>query len=209
MEGLEQLIRHAVLLCLIEENAPGRLAPDVDVFRHRKVLHQVQLLVHDAHALCLRVARGVDLHRLAEKFDLARVFGVHARENFHERGLACAVFADQRHDLTGADLQLRVVQRVHAGEVFLDAVHPQNDLAHPNITFLALSEAARPRSGRKTIRAVKLHKHETFRCCTIPNKSNTRTISRCVRVQIAQNTFCVSLVFNHYTQFFSKNQDIF
>ena len=135
MQLVEQLLRHGVLLCLVDEQALHGLAADIDVFRHGQVLHEVQLLMDDADAERLRVARAVDLGVLSKEFDRAAVARVDAGQHLHKRRLAGAVFADQRHDLALADLQLRIVQRVDAREVFLDTGHSENRFGHLSFTF--------------------------------------------------------------------------
>ena len=130
MQLFKQSLRHGVLLRLVDERAFHRLAADKDVFRHGQVLHEVQLLVDDADAERLRVARAVDLDLLAKKLDRAAVARVDAGQHLHERRFAGAVFADERHDLALADLELRIVQRVDAREVFLDPGHSENRIGH-------------------------------------------------------------------------------
>ena len=49
-------------------------------------------------------------------FNFALVHLVNAEHAFHQCGLTGAVFTHQRHDLTGAKLQLGVIQRFDAGE---------------------------------------------------------------------------------------------
>ena len=106
------------------------------------MLHQVQLLMDDADAERLRRARVTDVDLFAKILDRTAVALVDTGQDLHQCRLARAVFTDQRHDLPLAHFQLRIVQRMHSGEVFLDALHPQNDLAHPNITFLLLTDHA-------------------------------------------------------------------
>ena len=71
----------------------------------------------DADAERLRVARAVDLDMLSKEFDRAAVARVDAGQHLHERRLAGAVFADQRH------------------EVFLDTGHSENRFGHLSFTF--------------------------------------------------------------------------
>ena len=89
----------------------------------------------DADAERLRVARAVDLDMLSKEFDRAAVARVDAGQHLHKRRLAGAVFADQRHDLTLTNLQLRIVQRVDARKVFLDTGHSENRFGHVSFTF--------------------------------------------------------------------------
>jgi hypothetical protein len=41
-------------------------------------------------------------------------------------------------DLAGLQLEVNALQRVNAGEIFLNALHFQNRFAHSNITFLIM-----------------------------------------------------------------------
>ena len=59
-------------------------------------------------------ARAVDQH-------LARVGLLDAADDLHQRRLAGAVLAEQRHDFSGADLEVDAAQRVHAGKALVNA----------------------------------------------------------------------------------------
>jgi len=53
-----------------------------------------------------------------------RIVGaLRARQNFHERRFACAVFANEREHFARAKLERYVVQRADAGKRFPDAAH--------------------------------------------------------------------------------------
>ena len=71
------------------------------------------------------IQRGGDGDLFAFVLDLALVHLVNAEHTFHQGGLTGTVLAHQGHDLTGAELQLRVVQRFHAGEGLYHAFHYQ------------------------------------------------------------------------------------
>src|SRR5262245_41938250 len=49
--------------------------------------------------------------------------GIDAAQHFHQGRLARAVFADERVDLAGLDLEIDVAQRLHAGKALADAAH--------------------------------------------------------------------------------------
>ena len=136
MQRIQKLLRHLILLGLIQEQALAGLPANEDVLCDGQVLHQVQLLVHDADAPVLGILGTVDFDLLTEILDDAIVLGVDAGQNFHQRGFARAVFADQSQNFARPDFQLRVIQCVNAREILLDAVHSQNCLAHSNITLL-------------------------------------------------------------------------
>ena len=124
-QALQPLARLAVLRAAVDEAQPPRLAPQRDVLGHREVRDQVQLLVDDADAAPVRIARAGDLHQLAVQPDLARVPGLGAAQDLHERRLAGAVLAQQDVHLARAHLQVHPVQRDHAGEALADALHLQ------------------------------------------------------------------------------------
>ena len=132
-----------VQLPLVQEQALAGLPADEDVLRHRQVLHQVQLLVDDADALALRVPGPVNFDLLAEILNGAPVLLVDAGENFHQGGLARPILSHQGHHFSGPHLQVRVVQRVDAGEVFLDAVHFKDHFTHSS-SSLPISNKTRP-----------------------------------------------------------------
>ena len=74
--------------------------------------------MNDADAEILRGSRAWDIHRLAVYANLALVFLVHARQHFHQRGLAGAVLAHQRVHFASQQLEPGVVERPHARERF-------------------------------------------------------------------------------------------
>ncbi len=99
------------------------LTADEDILRQREVGHQVQLLVDHADPQVLRGPRGVDFDLFALIEDAAGIFGIDAGKHLHQSGLACAVFADERMHLTGAQLEFGLIQRMHTGKGFVDPFH--------------------------------------------------------------------------------------
>ena len=81
------------------------------------------MLVHHADAEIVGVVRVVDLDFLAVFFDDALLRLIHAEQHAHERGLARAVFAEERVDLTLFQLQGDVVIGDDAGEHLCDVQH--------------------------------------------------------------------------------------
>ena len=136
VETVQQFLRTAVLLSLVQEQTLGRLTADEDIVCNGQMLHQIQLLVHDANTSVLCVLGSMDFDLLTEILNGTAVLGVDTGQNLHQCGLTGAVFTDQCHDFTAADLKLSIVQRVNTGEVLLNALHLQNCFAHSNITFL-------------------------------------------------------------------------
>ena len=87
---------------------------DVQVVRQREVL------VHDLDAEPGRLTGTVDPHTVAFEANLTLVERVDPGDPLDQRGLAGAVVADERHDLTAADLEVDVVQRLHRPEGLRD-----------------------------------------------------------------------------------------
>ena len=81
--------------------------------------------MHHGDAAVQCIQRGGDGYLLPLVFDLALVHLVNAEHTFHQGGLTGTVLAHQGHDLAGAELQLRVVQRFDAGEGLDHAFHYQ------------------------------------------------------------------------------------
>ena len=69
-----------------------------DVVQHRERRSEAQLLCHQRDAELLRVLRIADLDRLAIDADDTGIGRVHAGDDFHQRALACSVFAADRAD---------------------------------------------------------------------------------------------------------------
>ena len=81
--------------------------------------------MHHGNAAVQCIQRGGDSHLFPLVFNFALVHLVNAKHAFHQCGLTGAVFTHQRHDLTGAKLQLGVIQRFDAGEGLDHAFHYQ------------------------------------------------------------------------------------
>src|SRR6185436_12703457 len=131
-EPVQHRPRRVVDRALVEHEPrpPPWLAPEEDVLGHGQVRHQVELLVDDADPESQRGARARDHDRRATEPDRARVAAIYTREHLHERGLARAVLADQRMDLAGAELEPGLIERTHAGEGLVNALHRDQWLAH-------------------------------------------------------------------------------
>ena len=66
-----------------------------------QVIDQVQLLMNKGDTGVQRIHRAGEMHGLSVQLDNALVGGQDAAQNVHQRGLASAVFTQQRTDLTG------------------------------------------------------------------------------------------------------------
>ena len=122
MQAVEDLPSVLLHFPIVDEQAeaPAGFAADEDVLRDAAVVHQVELLMNDADAEILRGSRARDIHRLAVDANLARVLLVHARQHFHQRGLAGAILAHQRVHFASHQLEPAVVERAHARKRFAE-----------------------------------------------------------------------------------------
>ena len=122
---VQQGLRHLVRRHPVDHAALGGLVAQEDVFGDGQEGHQGQLLVDDGHAQMFAVADALELALFPLKHDGAAVaaVGVDAREHFHQRGFARAVFAHDGVDFTGAHLQVDPVQGNDAREGFADIPH--------------------------------------------------------------------------------------
>ena len=82
----------------------------------------------DADAQMLRFQSISDVDFPAVQRDSSSVADIDAGEDLHQRGLAGAVFTHQRVHLARVEIKPAVVQRVDAGEIFLDSPHFQHRL---------------------------------------------------------------------------------
>ena len=103
----------------------GGVAAQPDVLGHSTCRDRLQFLMHHGNAAVQCIQRGGDGNFFALVFNFALVHLVNAKHAFHQCGLTGAVFTHQRHDLTGAKLQLGVIQRFDAGEGLDHAFHYQ------------------------------------------------------------------------------------
>ena len=102
-----------------------QLAPQKQVLVDIQIVDQIQLLMDERDARVQRISGRGEGHRLAVHADFARVRLQHAAQNVHQRGLARAVFADQRADLAITDGKIHVPQHFVRTERFFDAEHTQ------------------------------------------------------------------------------------
>ena len=94
-----------------------------DVLRRGEHVHQLEVLVYHAYAEVEGVLGRADGDFLPVHEDLALVGVVDAGEHVHERGLAAAVFAQQRQDLAPVDVEPDLVVGRHRAEALRDVPH--------------------------------------------------------------------------------------
>ena len=84
--------------------------------------------MHHGNAPVQGVQRSLDLDLLALVDHLALVHVIDAEHALHQCGLSGAVLSHQRVDGAGAEIELRVVQRLDARECLNDPTHFQTIL---------------------------------------------------------------------------------
>ena len=89
------------------------------------MIGQRQLLVDHADAEVTPSAWGGHVDDLALDLDGAGILLVDTAQDLHEGRLAGTVLADERVHLSRTQLEPAVLQRLHAGERLVDALHPQ------------------------------------------------------------------------------------
>ena len=110
VQNLQLLAQHAA-----DRPGLGDFAVELDVFGDREARNQHEFLMHHADALghCVHGRHDFRLFAVHDDLALEAAGGVnhrHAEQDVHQRGLACAVLAEQRVDLTRTDLQRHVLQ---------------------------------------------------------------------------------------------------
>ena len=125
-----------------------------NIFRGGEHVHQLEVLVHHADSQIIGVLGGADDHFLAVDTDLALVREIDAGEHIHQSGLAAAVFAQQRQDLSPVNVQpylvvghygakgLGNVPHFYCGDFVVQEVHSPYDNKQKSII---LQRAARRR----------------------------------------------------------------
>ena len=98
------------------------LPAEVHVLDDVEVVAEGQILIDDLDPELGRVLRPVDVHLLAFEQDPAAVGGVGAGDALDEGRFTGAVVADERHHLSGTDLEVDVVQRLHRAERLRDVL---------------------------------------------------------------------------------------
>jgi len=99
------------------------LQPQNDILRGGEHVHQLEVLVYHADAQVEGVLGRTDGYRLVVDVDLALVRVVDAGEHVHKRGLAAAVFTQQRQNLALVNVQPALVVCRHRSEALGDVSH--------------------------------------------------------------------------------------
>ena len=113
----DDLDRPAVHRRSIEEAALGQFSAEKQILFHGEIGHETEFLEHRADADEPRRMWRQMTDVLALELEVAGVGRVGSGDDVDERGLACAVLAEENMDLATAKLEIDAVQRHHAGEI--------------------------------------------------------------------------------------------
>ena len=141
LPGHGQLRRHRAGVDVDVELAEDRPGPGVhvppahepaavdltheDVLRHRQVREHQRVLVDAGDPERLGICRAAQLDGLAVHGEMAAIRPVEAGHQLDQRGLACAVLADERVDLTGGEVKRHPAQGMGGPEALRDVDHGQ------------------------------------------------------------------------------------
>ncbi|GAB3981986.1 hypothetical protein GCM10027615_63730 [Plantactinospora veratri] len=121
----EQSAGAAEHLPAVDEPSAYRFMAQVHVLRDGALRQQVELLVDDADAGPLRVARTAERAGFTREFDGALVRAVSARDDLHEGGLPGTVLTDDGVHLARPDVEVDTVEDAYPEEGLSDA--PQGE----------------------------------------------------------------------------------
>ncbi len=110
----------------VETGTPEALRAERDVLEHRHVVGQGEVLVHHADAGIDRRAGVARPKRLAEGLDRPLVGDIMAEQDVHQRGLAGAVFAEQRDHLAALKVERDGVVGDKRSEALGDAAEAEH-----------------------------------------------------------------------------------
>ncbi len=118
----------------VDARAAARLASEQDVLPHVKPPDELEVLVNEADG--------------AVRLDRSRIGLQFAEGDGCERGFACSVFADERVNFAGVQIEVDAVDGDDAGERLANAVHAQREcVAHGSATGLKVASPARVYGG--------------------------------------------------------------
>ena len=124
----------------VDQAAAPRIAErEADILGHRHPVDQAEVLMDERNRQAAQRAGRV----APAELDAAGIQRVDAGEDLDQRGLACAVLAQQRQDLAGAELEVNVIERQRAPEALGYASELQHRCA------LRADRSIRRQSGRR------------------------------------------------------------
>ena len=129
-------------------------AAEEDVGADIEVVDVVEFLVDEADAEGDGIGYGVDGDGFVVDADFAGVGLVDAADNFHEGGLAGAVFTDEGDDFGGGDGEVDLVEGDDAGEAFGDVGQLQERVGHGDRVRRDVNTKSRRHEGTRRRREI-------------------------------------------------------
>ena len=112
-------------LSINEPECAARFAPEKNICRYIEIRQDIQFLVDESNAELHRIGHVMDADRFSIDADFTAIRLVNATEDFHQRGLPRAVFADECQNFALGDFESHPVQCHNARESFADPAHFQ------------------------------------------------------------------------------------
>ena len=128
VEGEAVLLADGVDACShagLVQHPPATGLAHHEVFQHGVSRHQMKMLMHHADTGGQGVGGGVDGDGFPADADTARVDGIQAEQDVHERGLAGAILTEQAQHLTGPQGQIHSAIGMHVAKALIDSAHLQ------------------------------------------------------------------------------------
>ena len=100
----------------VEEGARGQLGAEEQVLLDGHIGHEAELLEDRADALLTGVVHGPEVRGRAPEPHLALVGLQRARDDVDEGRLAGAIFAEEHVDFSGEQVEIDVIESLHAGK---------------------------------------------------------------------------------------------
>ena len=125
---------------LVHHEALHFLTAQEHIFRNRQMGAHIQFLMDNGNTQRLSLL-GIQVAALLTKNRHGTaVTGINTGEDLHQSGLTCAVFSQQGHDFTAAQLKVDIVQSLDTGERLIDTLHGDNGFIHllTHLSFLGL-----------------------------------------------------------------------
>src|SRR5215213_2352286 len=101
------------------------LSPQKNVFPDSQIPDQRKLLKDDCNTCLGRLADAMKLTHLAvdQNLTVITTVSINTAEHLHQRGLTGAIFADQRVELAGPEIQSDTIESPNTREGFHDTPH--------------------------------------------------------------------------------------
>ena len=116
---------------IVHEPILGRQPLEQNVLPDAEARNEISLLMNRRDALAERVARRVELNRVAVEENTAGIRANDAGDDLDQRRFACAVFAHQGVNLTRLQIEGNPIERLDAGKGFADRFEREAHFRRP------------------------------------------------------------------------------